>query len=146
MDNNKTFTILMMNIICFLSSASCLLLGVLLIPKLTTYYVVLLIPMLILFLILTVSLNIKIVLSIIELIFGQNDNDEVTDKLNSYRRNINNIVEYSLMILFAILLVIIMILDILLCIKKKKYILLGVSILIWLALIYSLLKVLLRKE
>ncbi len=144
MDINKTLTIMYMHIICFLFSVTSLILGLALLPKLTIYYIVLLVPMLILFSILAISFNIKIVLTIIELIFGQNDNDEVSFKLNNYRERLNLIVEYSLIILLVIIMIVIIILNIILCIKKAKYILLIISIILWLFLIYSLLKLILK--
>lgn len=144
MDINKTLTIMYMHIICFLFSVTSLILGLALLPKLTIYYIVLLVPMLILFSILAISFNIKIVLTIIELIFGQNDNDEVSFKLNNYRERLNLIVEYSLIILLVIIMIVIIILNIILCIKKAKYILLIISITLWLFLIYSLLKLILK--
>lgn len=144
MDINKTLTIMYMHIICFLFSVTSLILGLALLPKLTIYYIVLLVPMLILFSILAISFNIKIILTIIELIFGQNDNDEVSFKLNNYRERLNLIVEYSLIILLVIIMIVIIILNIILCIKKAKYILLIISIILWLFLIYSLLKLILK--
>lgn len=144
MDINKTLTIMYMHILCFLFSVTSLILGLALLPKLTIYYIVLLVPMLILFSILAISFNIKIILTIIELIFGQNDNDEVSFKLNNYRERLNLIVEYSLIILLVIIMIVIIILNIILCIKKAKYILLIISIILWLFLIYSLLKLILK--
>ena len=110
------------------------------------YYIALFIPILIIFTILIITFSMKIIFQIIGLILGNNDNDEMLEKLDTINNKINEIVKYSLLIIFLILLTITMILDILLCIEKGKICLLILSIIIWLCLIYSIMQIIVLRK
>lgn len=149
MDANKNITIIMMYIICLVFSLSCVLLGFSIIPKLNNYYISILIPMIVLFLVLALSFIVKIFFSVIEQKYGKNDNDEVTNKINKIKKVINDITQNSILMLLVILLVVVMVLDFILCINKEKYLLLSFSIVVWILLIYNAIKLIIgdiRKE
>lgn len=133
-----------LSLIIYILSIAFYVSGIVLIYKLLFrlhyYYLFITIP--ILFLLVTLSLVnlIKIILAIISLIFGRNDNSEVYSTLKRSFSFINRLCKYILIGIFAALLTSIMILDIIICIHKGLYILVSVSIVIWILLYYILFK------
>lgn len=149
MDTNRNILIIMMYIICLVFSLSCVLLSISIIPKLNYYYISILMPMLVLFVVLSLSFIAKIFFSIIEQKYGKNDNDEVSHMINKIKKVINKITQNTILMLLVILLVVVMILDIMLCLNKEKYLLLSFSIIVWILLIYNAIKLIIggvRKE
>lgn len=68
------------------------------------------------------------------MVFGRNGNDEVNEKADKVLRSVTKITRYSLIALFLAFLSSIMILDIVLCINKEKYVLVAISIVVWVLL------------
>lgn len=111
------------------------------------YYVLsIVIPLLILLIILALDAIIKMFLNLFLLIFGRNDNIETIEKVEEYKNSISNCRNIGLLLLLLFLIVITMTLDILLCIKYKKIILLFFSLGIWILLIYLVLKCILKRK
>ena len=98
------------------------------------YFLFVLIPSLILFSFLFLSSFTKLLLIVFSVIFGRNGNDEVNEKADNILLLINRITKYSLIGLFLTFLTSIMILDIILCINKEKYVLVSISIVVWILL------------
>jgi ABC-type transport system involved in Fe-S cluster assembly fused permease/ATPase subunit len=104
-----------------------------------------------LFLSLTIVLEciIKLLLVIVSLIFGRNDNDEVNEFIEKGIKGVSNLTKYVLIGIFAALLFSLMVLDIIICVFYEKYILVALSIVIWILLYYILFRVIvkmIRKE
>lgn len=116
------------------------------IKTLNIYYTLSITPLFIITIILAINHTIKFFFSVIVMIFGRNDNTEVTDNLLSKQLKINNIIRITLVIIFLIQLFITMILDIILCITKEKYLLLSFSLVVWILLIYFLIKAITSKQ
>lgn len=113
------------------------------------YYLFITIPMLFLSLTVIVECIIRLLLIIISLIFGRNDNDEVNEFIETAIKKVSNLTKYVLIGIFAALLFSIMVLDITLCVFYEKYILVALSIVIWILLYYILFRVIvkmIRKE
>ena len=79
---------------------------------------------------------VKLILTIITLIFDRNDNDEITKYMTKVIYNVNQIYKYTLIGIFIALLTAVMILDIILCVTFEQYFLLAISIVIWILLYY----------
>ena len=113
------------------------------------YYLFITIPMLFLSLTVIVECIIRLLLIIVSLIFGRNDNDEVNEFIENAIKKVSNLTKYVLIGIFAALLFSIMVLDITLCVFYEKYILVALSIVIWILLYYILFRVIvkmIRKE
>lgn len=113
------------------------------------YYLFITIPMLFLSLTVIVECIIRLLLIIVSLIFGRNDNDEVNEFIENAIKKVSNLTKYVLIGIFAALLFSIMVLDITLCVFYEKYILVALSIVIWVLLYYILFRVIvkmIRKE
>ncbi|MBQ4030985.1 MAG: hypothetical protein II625_04450 [Bacilli bacterium] len=98
------------------------------------FFLLILIPCYLLFAILFLSSFIKLITIIISMVFGRNGNDEVNEKADKVLRSVTKITRYSLIALFLAFLSSIMILDIVLCINKEKYVLVAISIVVWVLL------------
>ena len=98
------------------------------------YFLFVLIPSLLLFSFLFLSSFSKLLLILFSAVFGRNGNDEVNEKADRILLLINKITKYSLIGLFLTFLTSIMILDIILCINKEKYVLVSISIVVWILL------------
>lgn len=112
--------------------------------KLNYFYLFVTIPMLFLCGILSLENIIILFLNIISLIFGRNDNNDVNDFIEKSIKAIKSISKYILIGIFTALLSSIMILDIILCIIFEKYILVAISIVIWILLYYILFSVVVK--
>ena len=100
------------------------------------YYLFIVIPILFMS-VSTGLLNlIKLILTIVIFIFDRNDNDEVPNFINKVIYNLNQLYKYILIGIFLTLLTTVMILDIILCITFEQYVLLSISIVIWILLYY----------
>ncbi len=113
------------------------------------YYLFVTIPTLFLFITLTIVNFIKIILVIISSIFGRNDNSEVNNSLNRCLAYLNRTCKYVLIGIFTALLTSIMVLDVIFCVRKEMYLLLSLSIVVWILLYYILFRVIvkmIRKE
>ena len=98
------------------------------------YFLFIIIPLLLLFLILFLSTFSKMCLIILSSVFGKNGNDEVNDGADKALIQINKFTKYSLIALFITFLTTVMILDIILCVNKERYTLLAISIVVWILL------------
>ena len=117
--------------------------------KLNYYYLFITIPMLFLSLTIVLECIIKLLLVIVSLIFGRNDNDEVNEFIEKGIKGVSNLTKYVLIGIFAALLFSLMVLDIIICVFYEKYILVALSIVIWILLYYILFRVIvkmIRKE
>lgn len=105
------------------------------------YYLFIVIP--ILFMNITIGfINlIKLILTIISLIFGRNDNEEIPKFINRVIYNVNQIYKYTLIGIFIALITSVMILDIMLCVTFENYFLLTISIVIWILLYYLIFRI-----
>ena len=105
------------------------------------YYLFIVIP--ILFMSITIGfINlIKLILTIISLIFGRNDNEEIPKFINRVIYNVNQIYKYTLIGIFIALITSVMILDIMLCVTFENYFLLTISIVIWILLYYVIFRI-----
>jgi hypothetical protein len=105
------------------------------------YYLFIVIP--ILFMSITIGfINlIKLILTIISLIFGRNDNEEIPKFINRVIYNVNQIYKYTLIGIFIALITSVMILDIMLCVTFENYFLLTISIVIWILLYYLIFRI-----
>ena len=104
------------------------------------HYLYLFITIKILFLFITITLENIIIMffQISKLIFGRNDNTEVSDFIEKSIKKVKSISKYTLIGVFTALLTSVMILDIILCVVFEKYILVALSIVIWVLLYYML--------
>lgn len=117
--------------------------------ELKYYYLFVTIPMLFLCLTMIISSVIKLLLVISSLIFGRHDNDEVNEYIEKIINKINDLTKYVLIGIFTTLLTSVMILDIILCVLNEKYLLVALSIVVWILLYYILFRQivkLIRKE
>lgn len=117
--------------------------------KLNYYYLFITVPMLFMSLTIIIQCVIKLLLIIVSLIFGRNDNDEVEEFIEKAIKKVNNLAKYVLIGIFAALLFSIMVLDIIMCVFYEKYILVALSIVVWILLYYILFRVIvkmIRKE
>ncbi len=113
------------------------------------YYLFVTIPLLFLLVTLLIVNFIKMICTIISMIFGRNDNSEVNNSIKNILTYVNRICKYILIGIFAALLTSIMALDIIICIHKSLYILVSLSIVVWILLYYILFRVvvkMIRKE
>ncbi len=113
------------------------------------YFLFIIIPLLLLFLILFLSTFSKMCLIILSSVFGKNGNDEVNDGADKALIQINKFTKYSLIALFITFLTTVMILDIILCVNKERYTLLAISIVVWIllhTLIFREIIILIRNE
>lgn len=108
--------------------------------ELNYYLLILTIPALLLFLSLSISSTMKLLVIVFSMIFSQNDNTEVLEYTNALLNYINRIEKYVLFGIFLAFLSSIMILDIILCAKKEQYTLVSFSIVVWIFLHYLLFK------
>ena len=109
-----------------------------LILRLHYFYLFITIPMLFLFITITLENIIIMFFQISKLIFGRNDNTEVSDFIEKSIKKVKSISKYTLIGVFTALLTSVMILDIILCVVIEKYILVALSIVIWVLLYYML--------
>lgn len=117
--------------------------------ELKYYYLFVTIPMLFLCLTMIISSIIKLLLVISSLIFGRHDNDEVNEYIEKIINKINDLTKYVLIGIFTTLLTSVMVLDIILCVLNEKYLLVALSIVVWILLYYILFRQivkLIRKE
>ena len=117
--------------------------------ELKYYYLFVTIPMLFLCLTMIISSVIKLLLVISSLIFGRHDNDEVNEYIEKIINKINDLTKYVLIGIFTTLLTSVMVLDIILCVLNEKYLLVALSIVVWILLYYILFRQivkLIRKE
>ena len=93
-----------------------------------------------LFLFITITLENIIIMffQISKLIFGRNDNTEISEFIDNAIKKVKNICNYTLIGIFTALLTSVMILDIILCVVFEKYVLVALSIVIWVLLYYML--------
>lgn len=112
--------------------------------ELKYYYLFVTIPMLFLCVVMIISSVIKLLLIISSLIFGRHDNDEVSEYIEKIIKKINNLTKYVLIGVFTALLTSVMILDITLCVLNDKYLLVALSIVVWILLYYILFKQIVR--
>ena len=106
--------------------------------ELKYYYLFVTIPMLFLCLTMIISSIIKLLLVISSLIFGRHDNDEVNEYIEKIINKINDLTKYVLIGIFTTLLTSVMVLDIILCVLNEKYLLVALSIVVWILLYYIL--------
>ena len=106
--------------------------------ELKYYYLFVTIPMLFLCLTMIISSVIKLLLVISSLIFGRHDNDEVNEYIEKIINKINDLTKYVLIGIFTTLLTSVMVLDIILCVLNEKYLLVALSIVVWILLFYIL--------
>lgn len=104
------------------------------------YFLFITIPLLLLFSILCLTNIIKLMLIVISMVFGRNDNEEINVFVDNQIGNVNRLCKYSLIGIFASLLSSITILDIIFCLNKEQYNLVAISIVVWILLYYILLK------
>lgn len=102
------------------------------------YYLLIVIPALLLFCTLSIVNVIKTILTLVSMIFGRNDNDEISDTINQLISGTNQLCKYILIGIFIALLTSVMILDVIYCLNKEKYTFIAISIVIWILLYYLL--------
>lgn len=102
------------------------------------YYLFILIPLLFLFCTLNIINIVKMLLTIVQMVFGRNDNNEVSDYIDKLIKSTNQLCKYILIAIFTSLLTSVMILDIIYCLNKEKYTFIAFSIVIWILLYYFL--------
>ncbi len=108
------------------------------------YYLFAIIPLLFMFCTLTLTNIIKLILTLVSMIFGQNGNDEVLDFIDKRIEGTNRLCKYTLIGIFLTLLFSIMLLDIIYCIYKEKYTFVALSIVIWILLFYLLFRIIVK--
>ena len=108
------------------------------------YYLLIIIPILFLSIVSFLFNTLKLVMTIISILFGKNDNEEVPIFVNKFIYSINQLYKYILIGIFIALITSIMILDILLCINYEKKLLMIISLLIWLVVYYLIFSVILK--
>ena len=109
-----------------------------LILKMHYFYLFITIPMLFLFITITLENIIIMFFQISKLIFGRNDNTEISEFIDKAIKKVKKICNYTLIGVFTALLTSVMILDIILCVVFEKYLLVALSIVIWVLLYYIL--------
>lgn len=115
-----------------------------LLSKLHYYYLFITIPMLFMFVTLTLTNIIKIILTIVSMVFGRNGNDEVLDFIDKKIIGTNRLCKYMLIGIFLTLLFSIMVLDIVYCIFKEEYTFVALSIVVWILLFYLILRIIIK--
>ncbi len=108
------------------------------------FYLFVTIPMLFLSITIVFECIIRLFLLIFSLLFGQNGNDEVNDYIENVIKKVGNLTKYVLIGIFAALLFSIMVLDIVLCVFYEKYVLVALSIVVWIMLYYALFRVIVK--
>lgn len=143
LSRNKLMTITMyiVSIIVYLPS-SLVLYNMLL--NVEYYYLLVLIPMFLLLCTLCFSTIIKTILTLTAIIFGRYDNNEIIIFIEQKIKGINKICRYIFIGLFISLLFAVMVLDIIYCINKEKYVFIAISIVIWILLFYCLFSIVLK--
>lgn len=140
---NKVLNITL-NIVVITFFLMCFVINYQLLIELKYYYLFVTLPMLFLSLIMILSSIIKLLLIISSLIFGRHDNDEVSEYIEKIIKKVNNLTKYILIGIFTTLLTSVMILDIILCVAHDKYLLVALSIVVWILLYYILFKQIVR--
>ena len=102
------------------------------------YYLFVTIPVLFLLVALNIWNITKLILTLVSLIFGRNDNEEINRFIKNAIINVNQTCKYVLIGIFTAMLSTVMILDIIICINSNELVLLSVSIVIWILLYYLL--------
>lgn len=115
-----------------------------LLVKLHYYYLFVTIPMLFLFCLLTITNIIKLILTIVSMVFGRNDNDEIIEFIDDKIDGTNTLCKYTLIGIFLTLLFSIMVLDIIYCVIKEKYTFVAFSIVIWILLYYMIFRIIIK--
>lgn len=100
------------------------------------YYLFIVIPILFMSVATGLFNLIKLILTIVTMIFDRNDNDEIPKFMNKVVYNINQLYKYTLIAIFITLLTSVMILDVMLCVTFEQFFLLAISIVIWILLYY----------
>ncbi len=100
------------------------------------YYLFIVIPILFMSVATGLFNLIKLILTIVTMIFDRNDNDEIPKFMNKVVYNVNQIYKYTLIAIFITLLTSVMILDVMLCVTFEQFFLLAISIVIWILLYY----------
>ena len=100
------------------------------------YYLFIVIPILFMSVATGLFNLIKLILTIVTMIFDRNDNDEIPKFMNKVVYNVNQIYKYTLIAIFITLLTSVMILDVMLCVTFEQFFLLAISIVIWIILYY----------
>lgn len=100
------------------------------------YYLFILLPILFMSVATGLFNLVKLILTIVTMIFDRNDNDEIPKFMNKVMYNINQLYKYTLIGVFIALLTSVMILDIMLCVTFEQFFLLAISIVIWILLYY----------
>ena len=100
------------------------------------YYLFIVIPILFMSVATGLFNLIKLILTIVTMIFDRNDNDEIPKFMNKVVYNVNQIYKYTLIAIFITLLTSVMILDVMLCVSFVQFFLLAISIVIWILLYY----------
>lgn len=108
--------------------------------SLPLFYLFITIPSFFLFVILILNNLIKMILTLVKVIFGKKDNTEVRDFVYGGIKYVNKVSEYSLFGIFITMLLSLMTLDIYICVFEEAYVLLSVSIVIWILMYYFLFK------
>lgn len=108
------------------------------------YYLFTVIPILFLSITICIFNLIKLLLTIVSFIFGRHDNDETVKSINNKIYSVNQLYKYTLIGIFLTLLTTVMILDIILCVTFEQYILLSISIVIWILLYYVIFYIIIR--
>ena len=106
--------------------------------KVNPYYLFVIIPSLFLFTILSLSELIKIIITLLLLLFRNNGNYTSEEKMYIAIDKINIMTKYTLIAIFIALLISIMILDITLCLVKGEMLILSISIVVWFLIGYFL--------
>lgn len=137
-----------LRLIAYVASIAFYIVGIVIIYSflfdLNYYYLFVTIPLLFLLVTLSIVNFIKIILTIISMIFGRNDNNEVNNSIRKWTSFVNRICKYVLIGIFAALLTSIMALDVIICIQKSLYILVSLSIVVWIVLYYLLFRVVVK--
>ena len=98
------------------------------------YFLIVLIPCSVLFVLLFLSSFVKLIIIIMSMVFGGNDNEDTVDAMDKSLVFVNKITKYALAALYVAFLSSVMILDVILCISKERYTLAGISITVWILL------------
>lgn len=109
-----------------------------LLTQLHYYYLFATIPLLFLFVSMSICDAIKLFLNICSLVFGRHDNDEINDFIENCISFMIRLSKYILIGIFTALLSSVMILDIIVCVNYDKYVLVAISIVVWILLYYML--------
>ena len=102
------------------------------------YFLFVTIPILFLLVTLGITTIFKLIFTLCEISFVKKADDDVKDFFIAADEYTTRICKYVLIGIFMTLLFSLMVLDIILCVNKSKYILLSISIVIWILLYYLL--------